>query len=361
VGKPLKKYKSIALIFLIITVMFLYSGQHGVTLKAESTNEVLLPEITNCTVQNSVHYAQDFNPYHLMNVYLPVGKGPFPAIIYIHAGGWTRGSRADYNATAFFYAERGIAGFAIDYTLTTQNTTAWPQAIRDVVMAIRFVRENAMLYRVDPAKIAVFGSSAGGHLAALAGTLSGNEPFLVGASGNPKVSSRVSLVVDYSGPTDLEYIGKNEKNFFIYNITKNLFGNVTYEMNPSLWLQASPVTYISSNDPVFFIAHGTNDTVVPIGISESFTAKLEAAGVETHFVTVEGGDHDILTSQQENLIVRDSLEPLLKRVFNLDQLNIPEFLAPILLMLVLALTLIASVIFLVIQKKAFFNHSHTNK
>ena len=132
-------------------------------------------------------------------------------------------------------------------------------------------------------------------------------------------------------------------------------------MNPNLWLQASPATYISSNDPVFFIAHGTNDTVVPIGISESFTAKLEAAGVETHFVTVEGGDHDILTSQQENLIVRDSLEPLLKRVFDLDQLNIPEFLAPILLTLVLALTLIASVIFLVIQKKAFFNHSHTNK
>ena len=340
---------AIALIFLVLTVSFISASPNGSTAKAQNTNSSLLPEITNCTIQYNVSYAQDSNPFHLMNVYIPVGKGPFPAIIYIHPGGWTRGNRTNYNETAFFYAQRGIAGFSIEYTLTTQNTTAWPQAIQDVVRAIRFVRENAKTYNVDPSKIGVFGSSAGGHLAALAGTLSGNEPFMSGASGDPKVSSRVCLVVDYCGPTDLEFIGKNEPNFFIYNITKSLFGNVSYDMNPNLWVQASPATYISSNDPVFFVAHGTNDTVVPIEVSESFVAKLEAAGVETHFVTVEGAGHDILTNPQENLIVRESLEPLLRKVFNLDQLNIPEFPAPILLALVLVLTLIASVIFLVIQ------------
>ena len=233
----MKKYKSIALIFLITTVMFFYTEQHDVTVKAETASQVLLPEITNCTIQYNVSYAQDSNPFHLMNVYMPVGKGPFPAIIYIHPGGWTRGNRTNDNETAFFYAQRGIAGFSIEYTLATQNTTAWPQAIQDVIRAIRFVRENAKTYNVDPSKIGVFGSSAGGHLAALAGALTGNEPFLAGASGDPKVSSRVSLVVDYCGPTDLEFIGKNEPNFFIYNITESLFGNVSYEMDPNLWIR----------------------------------------------------------------------------------------------------------------------------
>lgn len=357
----MKRYKSIALIFLITTVMFFYTEQDGVTSEAETASQVLLPVITNCTIQYNVSYAQDSNPFHLMNVYMPVGKGPFPAMIYIHPGGWTRGNRTDDNETAFFYAQRGIAGFSIEYTLTTQNTTAWPQAIQDVIRAIRFLRENAKTFNVDPSKIGVFGSSAGGHLAALAGTLTGNEPFLAGASGDPKVSSRVCLVVDYCGPTDLEFIGKNEPNFFIYNITESLFGNVSYDMDPNLWIQASPATYISSNDPVFFVAHGTNDTVVPIDVSESFVAKLEAAGVETHFVTVQGAGHDILTSQQDNLIVRESLEPLLKSVFNLDQQNVSEDSSPIILAIVLVLMLITSAIFLVIQKKAFFNKSITHK
>ena len=95
-----------------------------------------------------------------------------------------------------------------------------------------------------------------------------------------------------------------------------------------LWHEASAATYISSDDPIYFIVHGTNDTVVPIAVSESFNAKLQAAGVETHFIKVAGGDHDILTSENENLVVRYSLEPLLKRVFNLDEQLVPEFPAP---------------------------------
>jgi acetyl esterase/lipase len=332
--------------------IFLGTQQHSETLTSESENEDLLPEITNCTVQYDVPYAQDSNPYHLMNVYLPVGKGPFPAFIYIHGGGWVRGSRGDCNGTAIFYAKRGIAGFAIDYTLTTQGRTAWPENVQDVVEAIRFIRENAQHYQIDSTRIATFGSSAGAQFASFAGTLSGNESFLKGSSGNEEIRSNICLVVDYSGATDFDFIGKNEKTSFIYRILTSALGNVSYSMNPDLWIEASAATYISSDDPPFFIVHGTGDAVIPIEVAESFNAKLQAAGVETHFIKVADGDHDILTSETENLVVRHSLEPLLKRVFNLNQQTVPEFPAPILFPLILTLTLIAVVI---------FSLSHTRK
>jgi len=298
---------------------FVIIPEHYSTLQTQ-IEENLLPEITNCTVQNGVPYSTDSrsNPYHFMDVYLPVGNGLFPAFVYVHGGGWVRGSRSDYNETAEFYAKRGIAGFAVDYTLTTANKTGWPDNVQDVIEAIRFIRENAMNYRINSNRIALFGYSAGAQFASLAGTLSGNESFLKGSSGNEKIRSRVCLVVDYSGATDFDYIGKYENASSVYRILTRAFGNVSYSANPNLWIEASAATYVSSDDPPFVIIHGTADMVVPIGVAVSFNAKLQAAGAETHFIRVEGGDHNILTNATENLVARYYLEPLLRKVFNLN-------------------------------------------
>jgi len=97
--------------------------------------------------------------------------------------------------------------------------------------------------------------------------------------------------------------------------------------------------------PPFFIVHGTNDTVVPIAVSEDFNAKLQAAGAQTYFLPVQNGDHNILTNAQENLVVLNSLEPVLKTIFHLDQASVPEFSAPIIFLLTLLLILIAAIIF----------------
>ena len=320
---------AIALGLLIVSLLFLgiYLGiqPQSVPQTLIEGSENLLPEITNCTIQRNVSYAEDSNPYHPMDVYLPNCTGPCPAFIYIHGGGWVKGSRLDYNETAIFYAKRGIAGFAIDYKLTTPNRTAWPDNIRDVVQAIRFIRERAQLYNIDVSKIGVFGDSSGAQFASLAGTLSGNESFLKGNSGNETIRSTVCLVVDYSGATDFDFIGRNEPLSIIYRILTTSLGNVTYDQSPKLWNEASAATYISKDDPVFFIVHGTDDTIIPIGVSESFNAKLQAAGVETHFVKVPNGDHEILSNETENYQVRLELEPLMKRIFNLNQKTAAEF------------------------------------
>jgi len=98
-----------------------------------------------------------------MDTYLPNGTGPFPAIIYIHGGGWVEGNRTDFSNIAELYAKRGIAGFSISYTLAAQNRSAWPQDIEDAISVLTFIRENAGRYHLDTNRIAVMGSSAGAH------------------------------------------------------------------------------------------------------------------------------------------------------------------------------------------------------
>ena len=301
-------------ILLCVSILVVYISLESSKSADEKTDDGFLPEITGDTIQRGVPYAQDSNPYHLMNAYLPEGDGPFPAIVYIHGGGWTSGHRDSYDIVGPFYARRGIAGFSIDYTLASKNESAWPQAIQDVILVIRHIRENSVQYRIDPDRVAVMGDSAGGHLASLVGTLSGNESFLAENAGNLTISSRVSLVIEYYGPTDFQFIGECGPNCSPYGLVEEFLGE-TYEVNQSRWLEASPATYITADDPVFVIAHGTNDTVVPVTISESFISKLDAVGVETYFVKEEGGVHGF--TDKENINVRYVLEPLLKQVFNL--------------------------------------------
>jgi len=161
------------------------------------------------------------------------------------------------------------------------------------------------------------GSSAGAHLGSLLGTISGNESFLLEMQRQESIRSQICLVINYDGVTDLEYVGKNWNPSFIYIIVRSAFGNVTYDENPDLWREASPATYVTSDGPVFAFVHGISDIVVPIQVAESFDAKLQAAGVETHFIRIEG-DHDILTNEVNNLQARYTLEPLMKRVFGLN-------------------------------------------
>jgi acetyl esterase/lipase len=253
-----------------------------------------------------------------MDVYSPNGTGPFPAIIYIHGGGWVEGNRSDFSSIAELYALRGIAGFSISYTLAAENRSAWPQNVEDVISALTYIRENAALFHIDTGRIAVMGSSAGAHLASLVGTLTGNEPFLTNRTLAMPLYSQVCLVINYDGVEDLEFVGQNstENLALLNNIVSSQFGGVTYGENSTLWREASPVTYISATDPLFVFVHGTEDRIVPIQVAESFNTNLEAAGVETQFIQIQG-DHDILTNEAMNLQARYLLEPILKSFFEL--------------------------------------------
>jgi acetyl esterase/lipase len=135
-----------------------------------------------------------------LDIYLPdEGNGPFPVIIAIHGGGFFAGSKNDRDLTIMLKGlERGYAVVAVDYRLSDEAT--FPAAITDVKAAIRFIKVNAAQYKLNPDRIALWDSSAGGNLASLAGTTGGTNNCYDTALGNANVSDNVTAVVDWFGP-----------------------------------------------------------------------------------------------------------------------------------------------------------------
>ncbi len=210
-----------------------------------------------------------------------------PVIALIHGGGWQHGSKEGGRVSMSSFAATGnYIGVTIGYRLTDE--AIWPAQIHDCKAAIRWLRANADKYKIDPNKIGVFGGSAGGHLVALLGT-SGDVKELEGENGSPGYSSRVQCVVDYCGPSDfLHYLdqpGAGAKNAIV-----KLFGGLPAEHEAEA-RAASPITWVSKDDPPFLIAHGTDDKAVPFAQGESLAAALEKAGAPVTFVRIEGGPH----------------------------------------------------------------------
>ncbi|MGB3331007.1 MAG: alpha/beta hydrolase fold domain-containing protein, partial [Thermomicrobiales bacterium] len=124
---------------------------------------------------------------------------PRPAVIFVHGGGWEAGNRESGLRLSLLLTKRGFVTATIAYRLT--SVAMYPAQIHDVKAAIRFLRAHAAEWHVDPDRIGIWGTSAGGHLTALA-ALNGDYPGLEGDSGTPGVSSRVRCAVPICAPTD---------------------------------------------------------------------------------------------------------------------------------------------------------------
>ncbi|NND68898.1 MAG: alpha/beta hydrolase, partial [Halioglobus sp.] len=146
-------------------------------------------------------YAQRGERELLLDVYAPEERGEkaLPVILFLFGGGWEAGNR--HQAVRFDlldYATQGYIVVTADYRYMTEQP--YPAQIDDVKTAIRWIRMNAVNYGIDPQRIGVIGPSAGGHLAALAGTA--NRPGELEVGEPSDVPSHVQAVVDYFGPTD---------------------------------------------------------------------------------------------------------------------------------------------------------------
>jgi acetyl esterase/lipase len=215
---------------------------------------------------------------------------PRPCLVWIHGGGWQNGNKSSGLGRLSGYVASGeFVGVSVGYRLTDKGS--WPAQIHDCKAAIRWIHANREKLGIDPNKIGVWGSSAGGHLVSHLGT-SGDVKEVEGDLGTPSlaeggVSSRVACVVDFCGPSDFP-------NFVLTSgaqspVTK-LLGGLPKD-KADIAKEASPITFVTKDDPPFLIVHGTDDRTVPFDQAVRFHEAQKKAGIDTTFVKIEGGGH----------------------------------------------------------------------
>jgi acetyl esterase/lipase len=244
------------------------------------------------TTHEAIEFASPAGQPLLMDLRVPDGAGPHPVILYLHSGAWITGDR--FGGPAIRQASRGYAVASIEYRLAPNHI--WPSQVEDAKAAIRWLRANAARFQLDRERIGVFGSSAGGHIGAVLGT-SGGVVALEGMElGNPQESSRVKVVVDLYGPTDLLKIEEQKLPCIpldgnAANMPPSLLIGCPIQTCPERTQAANPITYVTKDDPPFLIVHGMLDCLVPYKQSVILHDALQAAGVPSRLVLIPGGQH----------------------------------------------------------------------
>lgn len=230
-----------------------------------------------------------------------------PGVVFIHGGGWKGGRH--YNVLGAWLAERGYVVASIGYRLNTE--AKWPAQIEDCKLGVRWFRANAAKYGVDPNRIAAYGTSAGGHLAACVG-VTADRPEFEGHGGWEGISSKVQAVVALNPPTDLtgDWLASKPPPRWV----EDLFG-VSRESAPDLWKQASPALHVHPGAPPFFLAHGEDDTHVPFTQGQKLHDALVASGVAVEWIPVKNGKHGFFVEPTTpELNIDPSRETIMQRL-----------------------------------------------
>jgi alpha-L-fucosidase 2 len=211
-----------------------------------------------------------------LDAHIPEGNGPFAAVILVHGGGWVAGSKREYIDYLFKpLADAGFAWFSIDYRLAPKHR--FPAPAEDVEAAVLWVKSHAAEYHVDPARLALIGESAGGHLASQ-----------VGASARPEL--RVGAVVSLYGVHDFVAAAVEWKP--LPHELLDLFGIAAVDARTvPLLIQGSPVMLVHKDMPPYLLLHGTKDEDVPFEQSVEMCAAMKAAGAQCELMPVEGAPH----------------------------------------------------------------------
>jgi len=180
-----------------------------------------------------------------------------PIVIFIHGGGWRSGEKSFQHPLANEVASKGFLCAAIEYRLSPE--AKYPASVHDIKSAIKWLKKNASRYNADSSKVTLLGCSSGGHLAALCGVTDNILKFEATDS-LLNISSKVNAVIDIDGILDFTHPAESGKDTSdLYPSVGKLWLGETYKENPELWIEASPLTYISENRPEFFFINSSID------------------------------------------------------------------------------------------------------
>jgi acetyl esterase/lipase len=223
-----------------------------------------------------------------LNLFKPDGPQA-GLVVYIHGGGWRGGEKEDCPILPLVGA--GYAVASVDYRLTPQ--APFPANVHDIKGAIRFLRAEGSRWGIDGKRIAIIGSSAGGHLAALVGVSSGVSSLEGNVGGHTGTSSEVQAVVSFFGASNLETIlaqSTESGRAFREPALRLLLGGLPEE-KPALARLASPVAHLDPRDPPLLLIHGDADPQMPFEQSRELERACAAAGVSVELHAIPDGKH----------------------------------------------------------------------
>lgn len=204
----------------------------------------------------------------LLDADIPEGKGPFPAVIILHGGGWEAGDKATYVSPVFApLAQARFAWFSIDYRLAPYVHV--PEQLEDVRSAVRFVRQHADWFHVDPNRIALLGESASGHLVAQVASM-------------PCPGCEVQAVVSFYGVYNF-LRWKDDADF------TRMFQGMFADHDPATLREYSPLYHASAGLPPTLIIQGTGDELYPG--TEEYVQRLNEVHAKHQVILLEKAPH----------------------------------------------------------------------
>jgi acetyl esterase/lipase len=286
----------IGFILLVFTIVY------GSGLKAQK-KEI---KIYETGIKNDVDYLGS-NAAERMDIYFPSNaekKEKFPGIIIIHGGGWVGGDKAAKREKEIggFFSAHGYVCASINYTLADKNP-AFPLNIKQCKSAVKYLRVNAKELQIDPEHIGVIGGSAGGHLALMV-AYTADDKYFEPAGFSPSLSDRVQAVVDMYGPADLltrEKTDSTGQPTVAANVDPRIkYIGFTREERSDLWKNASPVYYITRDDPPTLILHGLDDKLVSFHQSTELDSLLSKAGQIHNMILLQNTGHTFTLKNHSN-------------------------------------------------------------
>src|ERR1017187_9685087 len=219
-----------------------------------------------------------------MDYYAPKGEGIHPIVIIIHGGGYHGGdSKSGSEAyVADFLAPAGYAVFSVNYRVAPKYP--YPYMVYDVQRAVRFIRYNAKKWNADPDRIALVGGSAGGFLSNMVGLLDGAGDAKA-VDPVDRVSAKAQAVVSLFAQSSFEFVPLNE------DVHRFLDPLIARKGEKEAIKEASPITYVSRDDPPFLQIIGDQDAYIPVSETVNLQNALHKVGVQCDTIVIVGGKH----------------------------------------------------------------------
>lgn len=261
------------------------------------------------TQRENVVYAEVHGVGLLMDIFTPTGEKNGLGIIDVISGAWhsDRGKIRDHTRAQTFHilCRKGYTVFAVRPGSVTKFGAL--EMLANLNQGIRWVKDRASDYAIDPERLGLMGASAGGHLACLAAVTA--EPDKPGSLIAAKVNgTRVKAVGVFFPPTDFLNYGGKAVDAQADNRLGGLLRQLAFPQGPGdnspeeltrKVTQVSPARLVTGQTPPFLLIHGDADTLVPLQQSEVMLDALKKAGVSAELIVKKGGGHPWLTLHEE--------------------------------------------------------------